>query len=131
MNTSRILILASLFGALSTTAMARDAEDIAKDRAKTDYKATVEQADAQYKAAKTHCKTLSGNERDVCMKQAKADYKSAKADAKAQRKDSVAHAEAREDKMDARYAAEKEKCDTLSGAAKDDCVAAAKLKYKQ
>lgn len=131
MNLSRIFMLTALSAALSTAALARDAEDVAKDRAKADYKATVEQADAHYKSAKAHCKTLSGNERDVCMKQAKADYTSAKADAKAQRKDAVAHADALEDKMEARYDAEKEKCDALSGAAKDDCVAAAKLKYKQ
>jgi hypothetical protein len=50
--------------------------------ASEEYKAAMKQADADYHTAKAHCDTLSGTEKDGCMKQAKADHKSAEAQAK-------------------------------------------------
>jgi hypothetical protein len=99
--------------------------------AKADYKAAEKQAKANYKAAKESCKSLGGNEKDVCIKKAKADYTAAEEDAKAKMKSTHAKSEATEDKMTAQYNLEKEKCDALSGDAKDACVASAKAKYKQ
>lgn len=126
------VMAAAFLGALSFTAGAADTpSDQTKHNAKAEEHAAEAQAKADYKAAKEHCHSLSGNERDVCMKDAKAKYKSAKADAKAHEKSAEAQADAREDKNEARYDAAKERCDALSGSAKDDCIANAKAKYHQ
>lgn len=50
--------------------------------ASEEYKAAMEQADADYHTAKAHCNTLNGGAKEDCMKQAKADHKSAEAQAK-------------------------------------------------
>jgi len=101
-----------------------------RDR-KNEYKATVARADADYKAAKEACKAKQGNDKDVCMKEAKAEHTKVVADAKARLKAKDAAADAREDTMVAQYKVAKEKCDALSGDAKDQCVKDAKLRYHQ
>ena len=101
-----------------------------RDR-KNEYKAAVARADADHKAAKDACKPKQGNDRDVCMKEAKAQYVKVTADAKARLKSKDAVADAREDTMVAQYKVAKEKCDAMSGDAKDKCVKDAKLRYHQ
>jgi 16S rRNA G527 N7-methylase RsmG len=122
-------ILALGFG--NASVFAADAADTAERQTKEHYKAAVTRADADYKQAKAHCAPLSGNEKHVCYKDAKAAYTRAKADAKAARKTGDAVSEATEDKVAANYKAAKERCDALSGDAKDACIADAKAKYKQ
>jgi hypothetical protein len=102
-----------------------------KDQASAEYKEAEKRADAEYKAASARCKEMKGNEKDVCMKEAKAAQKKAKADAKAQRSSSSARAEAGDERRKADYNTAKEKCDSLSGKAKDTCVKDAKKKYHQ
>ena len=117
-----------------TFAMPAFADTLSKDAkhsSKTDYKLTVEQAEADYKAAKVDCGARKGNDKDVCLKEAKAAYNTAKAEAKAGRKASNAYADADEDKRDANYKAAKERCDTMTGDAKDACVERAKATYAQ
>ena len=115
----------------SAGVMADDVSSNAKHQSKAEYKAAVDKADADYKAAKAHCKELKGNDKDVCMKEAKAAETKAKAEAKANKKAGKAEANAGEDKREAEYKVAKEKCDALSGNAKDSCVAEAKAKYHQ
>jgi len=111
---------------------ANAADDAAAEKArKNEYKAAVARADADYKAAKDACKPKQGNDRDVCMKEAKAQYVKVTADAKARLKSKDAVADARGDTMVAQYKVAKEKCDALSGDAKDKCLKDAKLKYNQ
>jgi DNA-binding ferritin-like protein len=111
---------------------ANAANDAAAEKArKNEYKAAVARADADYKAAKDACKPKQGNDRDVCMKEAKAQYVKVTADAKARLKSKDAVADARGDTMVAQYKVAKEKCDALSGDAKDKCLKDAKLKYNQ
>ena len=71
-------------GALCVFAIgtAHAANPVATDR-KNEYKVAVKNADADYKAAKEACKSRSGNDRDVCLKQAKADHVKATSEAKA------------------------------------------------
>jgi len=88
-------------------------------------------AEAAYEVAKEKCDDLKGNEKDVCVKQAKAARTAAKADAKAQKKTTEAKKDATEDKREANYAVAKEKCDKLSGDAKDKCQAEAKAQYSK
>ena len=115
----------------SAHVMADDVSSDAKKQSKAEYKAAVDKAEADYKAAKAHCKELKGNDKDVCMKEAKAAEKKAKADAKANKTSEKASAGAGADKREAEYKVAKEKCDAMSGNAKDTCVAEAKAKYHQ
>ncbi|HEX5126906.1 MAG TPA: hypothetical protein VFW00_09205, partial [Rhodocyclaceae bacterium] len=75
------------------------------------------------------CDDMTGNNKDVCIKQAKANEASAKADAKMDKKVSAAQRDASEDKRDADYKVAIEKCDALASDAKKDCVASAKSTY--
>jgi len=127
---------------------AKGKEKVAKADADAAYKATPKaredartaRADADYNVAKEKCDDLSGNQKDVCVKEAKAAHVKAKADAKVDRvaadtrntsseKMATARKDAAEDKRDADYKVAIEKCDSLSGAAKDTCVKDAKARY--
>jgi hypothetical protein len=86
-------------------------------------------ATANFELGKARCAALTGNEKDVCLKQAKAALVAAQADAKADRKAIEARADARDDKREALYKVALEKCDAFAGVARDDCVKAAKSQY--
>jgi hypothetical protein len=86
-------------------------------------------ADANYDLDKAKCGALAGNDKDVCIKQAKSTLIAAQADARADKKAIEARADARDDKMTAEYKVAREKCDAFAGAAKDSCVSAAKAQY--
>ncbi|MFO1304016.1 MAG: hypothetical protein U1F54_09815 [Burkholderiales bacterium] len=127
---------------------AKGKEKVAKAEANAAYENTpkarenarVAHADATYEVAKEKCDDLSGNQKDVCVKEAKAQHTKAKADAKVDRvagessrnaidKTATARKDAMEDKRDADYKVAVEKCDSLAGAAKDTCVRDAKARY--
>jgi len=119
--------------------------------AKNHYKALVAKAEADYAVANEKCDDKLGNDKDICVKEAKAVKTRIEADAEAQLKTSEANkaaseksteagvkaretgAEARQDaatdKRDADYAVAKEKCDSLASGAKERCVDEAKAKY--
>ncbi|MES2901476.1 MAG: hypothetical protein V4723_17215 [Pseudomonadota bacterium] len=86
-------------------------------------------ASANYDLDKVKCAALTGNDKDVCVKQAKATLISAQADAKADKKAIEARTDARDDKRDAEYKVALEKCDAFAGAVKDSCVSTAKSQY--
>lgn len=131
MNMSKAIV-AAVFGlTLGAPALADYASKTTNKESKARYEAAVEQAEADYKAAKARCDELQGNDKDVCLKQAKAAETKAKADAKAMKKTSKAESSAMEEKREADYETAKERCEELSGDAKDACVAEAKQKYKQ
>ncbi|MEO8346234.1 MAG: hypothetical protein ABI607_11115 [Betaproteobacteria bacterium] len=107
---------------------------------KTREGARVARADAAYDVAKEKCDDLSGNAKDVCVKEAKAAHVKATADAKVDRvaadtrnssseKVTEARRDAANDKRDADYKVAVEKCDALAGAAKDACIRTAKTTY--
>ena len=97
------------------------------DKARRD--ARIDAAEADYDVAKAKCGAKVGNDKDVCIKEAKAAETKAIADAKATQKVAAARQDAMEDKMEADYKVAVEKCDAYSGAAKDSCVNAAKARY--
>lgn len=97
---------------------ASDRNKIAEVKAKT-----------TYAVAKERCDDLSGNDKDVCVKEAKATETKALADAKMNKEISNAKKDAAAEKADADYKVAIEKCDALSGDAKNNCVAAAKAKF--
>lgn len=90
-----------------------------------------EKVEANYRVAMGKCNDKGGNLKDVCVKEAKAAMKSAKADAKANKKVDKARKDAIEDKREAEYSVAKEKCEAMAGAAKDSCMADAKARYKK
>jgi hypothetical protein len=117
-----------------------DLEANYKHTDKARYDARVAKADADYDVAKEKCDDMSGNQKDVCVKQAKAAHTKAKADAKVAKVDSKVtqqaankradvRKDAREDTRDAQYKVAIEKCDAMSGAAKDQCVKDAKVHF--
>src|SRR3954451_7711917 len=90
----------------------------AAEHAKID-KAAKDRIEADYKAAKDHCKDLKGNAKDVCKVEAKGNYQVAKAELEAQADPSPSHqAKLQKEKADAAYQLAKEKCDDLNGNAK-------------
>jgi hypothetical protein len=86
-------------------------------------------AEADYDVAKAKCGAKKGNDKDVCIKEAKAGLTRAKADAKAGHKAADAKADAKQDTRDADYKVAIEKCDAMKGDAKDKCVAQAKARF--
>lgn len=86
-------------------------------------------ASANYDRDKAKCGALAGNDKDVCIEQAKATRIAAQADAKADKKAIEARSDARDDKRTAEYKVALEKCDAFAGAVKDSCVSAAKSQY--
>ncbi|MET3446647.1 hypothetical protein C0Q88_02170 [Ralstonia pickettii] len=111
----------------------RDGTEAARNRA------AKEKAEADYDVAKTKCDAMKGNEKDTCVKDAKAAYTRAKAGeevshakATGDAKDvSEARRDAVKDTNDANYKAAKERCDAMSGDAKTKCQNDVAAKFKK
>lgn len=92
-------------------------------------KVLVAKAESAYAVAKEKCDDKSGNEKDVCVKEAKAVEVTALANAKMGKEIGEAKKAAAADKTDANYDVALQKCDALSGDAKSGCVTSAKANY--
>jgi osmotically-inducible protein OsmY len=91
------------------------------------YHNATKKAEADYKAATAKCASMSGNDKEVCIAQAKAARTRAQADAFASYTTSAkARERSRTRVADADYALAKAKCGAKSGAEKDECLSAAK-----
>ena len=132
------ICMAEAKGARSVGKAELEARD--KGTPKAQYDARVAKADADYAVAKEKCDELSGNSKDVCVKDAKAVQTRAKADAKVEResreaskrsadKTAEVRREAGKDVRNAEYKAAVERCDALAGDAKDRCVADARARF--
>lgn len=86
-------------------------------------------ADTTYAVAKEKCDDKAGNEKDVCVKEAKAAQTKALADIKLGKKVGEARNDAADDKRNAEYKVAAEKCEALAGDAKSSCIANAKATY--
>ena len=86
-------------------------------------------AKAAYAVAKEKCDDKAGNEKDVCVKEAKAIEAKALAEAKMGKQIGEARKDAATDTSDADYKVAAEKCDALAGDAKASCMSAAKAKF--
>ncbi|HEU4852834.1 MAG TPA: hypothetical protein VFT37_11845 [Telluria sp.] len=86
-------------------------------------------ATANYNVDRARCGLVAGNDRDVCLGQAKATRIAAEADARADSKSTEAQTDALDEKRTAQYKVALEKCDAFAGVAKDSCVKAAKSTY--
>jgi hypothetical protein len=118
-------------------AEAKASQTKAKAAAEADYKntdgarkdAAIAAADADYDVAKQRCDAKTGNEKDVCVKEAKAAQTRMVADAKATNQSRSARKDAMADKTDAEYDVAIQKCDGFSGTAKDDCRRSTKARF--
>jgi hypothetical protein len=122
-----------------------------KPSAKARYNALIAKADADYAVTKEHCDDITENAKAVCLKEAKANETTAKANANVELKTANANAEAGEknaksnksakatandarkdaveEKSDAQYEVEVTKCGALAGSAKDSCLKQAKERF--
>lgn len=94
---------------------------------------TDEQLDRRHEAEKRRCNDLSGDEKDLCEKQADANRDAEQADSepRAERPaDPVdAFRDANKEKKEAQYNAEKRKCEAISGDAQNRCMDELKARY--
>ncbi len=93
----REVVCAAALGLFAMSSHAMDSDKMHKDQ----YKAAVASAETDYKAARSECNAKTGNDKDVCIKEAKANLEKAKQDAKASRKSNDAMADAKHEKMEA------------------------------
>ena len=117
-----------------------DAEAAYENTPKAREHARVAHAQANYDVAIEKCDDQTGNGKDVCVKEAKAELVKGKANAKVDRvvsdtrhdaavKQADASKEANADKRNAEYKVAIEKCDSLAGPTKEACVTSAKVQY--
>ncbi len=92
-------------------------------------KVIVAKAESAYAVAKEKCDDKSGNDKDVCVKEAKAIEAKALADVKLSKKIDTAVKDDVQTKRDADYKVGIEKCDSMSGDAKNTCVANVKATF--
>jgi len=92
------------------------------------HNADEERIESEYKAAKEKCDSMQGNEKDICVAEAKAKEKVAKAenDAKNAKDPSRAMAKVERVKADAAYDVAKQRCQEKKGNEKDVCMKDAK-----
>ena len=101
----------------------------ATGRTRADYTAAVERASAKYQAARTECESLNGNEKGICVAEAGAAEKRAKADAEASYKGTIkSRTDARVAAASADYMVAKVMCNAKSGYERDVCVKEAKAR---
>ncbi len=102
---------------------------MAQGMSRTEYRTDKDKIEATYKSAKAACDAMSGNQKDICIAQAKGEEKVGKAELEARYEPSEKHTyDARVARAEADYEVAKEKCDDLSGNAKDVCQKDAKAK---
>jgi osmotically-inducible protein OsmY len=118
-------LIATLFATAAGAAFA--APTFALNHDPASYRAVTQKAAADYKAATAKCIAMNGNDKDVCMAEAKVSRTRTEADALSQYNNTAKGREkARSSMADAEYDLAKAKCGGKSGADKDDCMNNAK-----
>jgi len=122
MNALLATLLATAVGAGFAAAPAQ-----AQTKDAAAYRDAVQKVSADYKSASAKCDAMKGNDKDICMAEAKVARARGESQAVAKHENSeAARSHAREKVADADYDLAKEKCDARSGADKDSCVDNAK-----
>lgn len=118
-------LIATLIATAAGTAFA--APTVALNNDPATYRNMNQKAAAEYKVATAKCDAMSGNDKDVCMAEAKVTRVRAENAALAQYSTTPRSREkARSNLADAEYALAKQKCDAKQGADKDSCMDNAK-----
>ena len=108
-----------------------DAEAKYKNTPKAYLNARIVGADGDFAVAKERCNAKTGNEKQLCLEEARAAHTKAVVDAKSSKEIGEVKKEAAEEKREADYKVEIEKCDRLGGNAKEACIAAAKSSFRK
>ena len=94
---------------------------------KDEYKAAKTRIGTDYKADKTACATLAGNAKDICVEEAQAREKVARAELQYSHTNKTSDGyKLRVARAESAYAVAKEKCDDKAGNVKDVCITEAK-----
>jgi hypothetical protein len=102
----------------------------ADSMSKDEVKAEKDRISSEYKANKEKCKDMKGNEKDVCMAEAKGHEKVAKAELAAKQNDTPKNRyDVAVAKADMDYNVAKEKCDDMKGNEKKQCNKDAKAAH--
>lgn len=86
---------------------------------------------ARYDVAKEKCDSLTGNDKDVCVSEAKSARDKSEANMKLAKTTNAAIEDADEAHLKADYKVASEKCNALSSDKKNVCIASAKAHYRQ
>jgi osmotically-inducible protein OsmY len=118
-------LIATLFATAAGAAFA--APTVALNHDPASYRAVTQKAAADYKTATAKCGSMSANDKDVCMAEAKLTRTRTESDALSKYNNTPkAQEKARSSLADAEYDLAKAKCGGKSGADKDDCMNNAK-----
>jgi osmotically-inducible protein OsmY len=118
-------LIATLFATAAGAAFA--APTVALNHDPASYRAVTQKAAADYKTATAKCGSMNGNDKDVCMAEARLARTRTESDALSQYNNTAKGREkARSSLADAEYDLAKAKCGARSGADKDDCMNNAK-----
>ena len=92
------------------------------------HNADEQRIESDFKAAKEKCDSMQGNQKDICVAEAKAKERVAKAENHAKNAKDPSRAQARVErvKADAAYDVAKQKCQEMNGNEKDVCMKSAK-----
>lgn len=104
----------------------KKSDDTMRSKPKAAQSEAMKRARADWKSAKEACTSQSGSAKEACMEDAKKDYEAAKADAKDGRKNSKTGTDTSADKVvrsGQDDEALKAKCATMSGDARETCMA--------
>jgi hypothetical protein len=96
---------------------------------KADYKAGRTRISEEYKRERVACDSQAGNEKDVCVKEAKTSGATTLVDTTSGKKKQKVSKVPNQHKHVADHKVASEKCYLLAGDAKDSCITAAKIKY--
>jgi hypothetical protein len=88
-------------------------------------------AEADFDVAKAKCDAKAANDRDMCIKEAKAVEVRTKAEAIADEKVAAVRRDMSDDDRNAEYDAAIGKCEALAGQPKEQCLADAKARYRK
>jgi len=114
-------LIATLFATAAGAAFA--APTVALNHDPASYRAVTQKAAADYKTATAKCASMSANDKDVCVAEAKLNRTRTESDALSKYNSTPkAHEKARTSLADAEYDLAKAKCGGKSGADKDDCM---------
>ena len=122
MKVTKMMVAAAALG-LACASPLYAADNMAKDQVKSEK----QRIEADAKAAKAKCKDMKGNEKDICMAEAKGQEKVAKAELAAKQKDTPKNRyDVAAAKADAAHDVAREKCDEMKGKEKEACQKDAK-----
>jgi predicted small secreted protein len=85
----------------------------------------------EYDTARRTCAGLSGTDRDACLERAHERYAEEMNHARAAYPQSSMQARSDEDRREDAYDAARDRCESLRGAAEDQCIADARARFRQ